>query len=66
MGKVDELLTGNDGVIRGVKLITNNQVVRRPLNKLIPLELTKGSNDRPNVAFIDESNIPCFRECADT
>ncbi len=43
LGLVEELIEGKDGVIRGAKVRSSNkgkrEILNRPLQKLIPLEL---------------------------
>ena len=43
LGVVDELLTGNDGITRAVKLRTNSGYTNRLVVKLYPLEITNTS-----------------------
>ena len=48
-GRVDELIYGRDGVVRGAMLetITNGEkiIIRRSLQRLVPLEVTENSFD---------------------
>ena len=45
MGKVEHLITGKDGVVRGASVLIiskgKQEYLNRPLTKLYPLEITK-------------------------
>ena len=64
--RVSELLTGNEGNVRAAKVeVTSSsgkQVFRRPLQHLIPLEITTNTNDlhkqRAKDTHVHESSIP--------
>ena len=66
VGRVLELIKGiNDGVTRGEKVLCHTEqcrlsIIRRPVNKLVPLELNKIKNTDTmlKLTFIDETNIP--------
>lgn len=45
LGKVCDLTTGKDGLIRSVKLKTKNGFTNRPLSKLYPLEISITDDD---------------------
>ena len=61
-GRVTELLSGRDKVVRGAKLsvVTNgNKVaISRPLIKLIPLEITNTSKEKVAEQIDDDDQIP--------
>ena len=65
VGRVLELIKGiNDGVTRGAKVLCHTEqgrlsIIRRPENKLVPLELNKIKNNDTmlKLTFIDETNI---------
>jgi len=40
VGNLIDLITGQDGVVRGAKLRTPKSVIERPVQHLYPLELT--------------------------
>ena len=46
-GRVVELINGQDGKTRGVKIIMSKTktVINRPVNKVYPLELVKENNE---------------------
>ena len=50
-GAIDELIPGDDGLIRGavVRVISNGKVsqLRRPIQRLVPLEVQRASIDLP-------------------
>ena len=53
IGRVEALLQSKDGEVRGVKLRTVNKkgksiVLRRPIQKLVPLEIKLETNDEGN------------------
>ena len=73
VGRVIELICGRDGIARGAKLVTisehgNQSTLRRPVNKLVPLEVTRTIHeaeeqirDEANtiqLTFVDDGNIP--------
>ena len=45
LGRVIKLIPSADSVIREVEVITKNTIVRRTVDKLIPLELCSSEND---------------------
>ena len=58
-GRVDELLTGRDGVVRGAILTTNtngkNIKLSRPLQRLIPLEVSnERTGDKTELIHVNE------------
>ena len=68
IGRIVELIKGRDDICRGAKVMTRtenqrNSVLRRPINKLIPLELDneeEQNNDHEDVielTFIDDSTV---------
>ena len=54
LGKVEGLIKGDDGQIRGakVKVAKTKRVIQRPVNKLYPVECTKN-----NVNILEKDNI---------
>ena len=66
-GKVEELIIGNDKKVRGAMLRTISKegkrtVMHRPIQKLIPLEVTSNDtvsdNEKVVLKFVDENLIP--------
>ena len=59
LGRIVELITGADKVVRGakVKLGQSGCVISRPLNKLYPIEVNGGDYDIANEKDIDSPNI---------
>ena len=49
MGKVEHLMTENDGVVRGASVLIiskgKQEYLNRPLTKLYPLEITKNRKE---------------------
>ena len=73
VGRVIELVCRRDGIARSVKLVTiseheNQSTLRRPVNKLVPLEVTRTVHDAEEqirdeantiqLTFVDDGNIP--------
>ncbi|EYC34951.1 hypothetical protein Y032_1242g3778, partial [Ancylostoma ceylanicum] len=47
-GKITEIITSKDGLVRSAKiLMPNHKVIQRPLNKIYPLEIRSGTNEPP-------------------
>ena len=46
LGRIEAIIPGNDGVIRGAKIRTAQGHVQRPLQKLFPLEVTRSFCDK--------------------
>ena len=60
MGIIEELITGQDGVVRGAKLRAGKSILERPVQLLYPLELSSESpTGGPNVDH--DSRMPAFR-----
>ena len=67
VGRVVELLQGANDVIRGAKILCHTEqgrlsTIRRPVNKLVPLELSKDTNVDTNLrlTFVDEMHVQIF------
>ena len=50
LGKIEEIIVGNDGRIRGAKLKTATGYLKRPLQKMFPLEITESFTEKTNAA----------------
>jgi len=73
-GRITDLIKGKDGIARGaVVVVVNNNglgVLRRPINKLIPLECGNEQEEKvdltekePSLSFISDSQTRVFGEC---
>ena len=59
MGRIEKLIKGKDGVIRGASIRTKNGTVGRPLQKIYPLEVVDdGDNTRNDNSGVNEVMIP--------
>ncbi|XP_068750785.1 uncharacterized protein [Montipora capricornis] len=60
LGIIEELITGQDGVVRGNKLREGKSILERPVQLLYPVELTNERPPRrPNVDL--DPRAPAFR-----
>ena len=60
LGIIEELITGQDGVVRAAKLRAGKSIMERPVQLLYPLELSsERSPGRPSVDL--DPNVPAFR-----
>ena len=55
LGRVIKLIPSEDSVVREVEVITKNTIVRRTVDKLIPLELCSSEDD--NIPFSNNPNL---------
>lgn len=58
IGRIEEILESNDGEVRGAKVRTINSqghesILKRPVNKLVPLELSKYET-HDEIEFVDD------------
>ena len=60
LGIIEELITGQDGLVRGAKLRAGKSIPERPVQLLYPLELSsERPPGRPNVDL--DPSTPAFR-----
>ncbi|XP_062603890.1 uncharacterized protein LOC134265687 [Saccostrea cucullata] len=55
LAKIEELISGQDGLIRSALLKTKNGITSRPITKLYPLELNSGDDNEPSIPTKDRS-----------
>ena len=69
VGRICKLIKGKDNAVRGAEVITltdnqNRSILRRPINRLIPLELhdnkSKTNDDALELLFIDDKHTEIF------
>ena len=70
IGRIKDVIKGKDEKVRGARIvcITENghtSVLRRPINKLIPLEMENDDVDELVqkdlvLTFVDDENVLCF------
>ena len=60
---IEELLTGNDGLVRAANIRTRNYVTSRPISKLYPLEVSSTTPELPAETARQECNeVPVATE----
>ena len=60
---IEELLTGNDGLVRAANIRTGNHITSRPISKLYPLEVSSTVLDLPTEKDREECNkVPTTTE----
>ena len=55
LGRVVKLIPNADSIVREVEVITKNTIVRRTVDKLIPLELCSSEDD--NIPLTNNPNL---------
>ena len=58
MGIVEELITGNDGVVRGARLCTGKSHIERAIQHLYPLELSGDRQQLPAPVQMNPAAAP--------
>ena len=59
MGRIEKVIEGKDGVVRGASIKTKNGAVSRPLQKIYPLEVMEDEADAEKiVSDVSKSTLP--------
>ena len=59
---IEELIRGNDGLVRAASIRTKNGQTNRPITKLYPLEICAENNEKRQADYIEETDTPTTNE----